>query len=205
MAKIVKYPDRRKCKNCGKDCELQNRDTFSNHSTWRDMCATCHDVRTDQVALAMLREKANYGAKLKFLNNGDNVKAKRKEKKISATINPKAVKMLEDLMTEMDITQMGPVLSNDLMHYNGAMFKLGIQNLKERQSIQKEEARKKHNEKQRDKRYKQKAKDNTAKVMSYFDISEAMEVMEKSMKLREEREGKHPVATGTPEEVLEIA
>ena len=63
MAKIVKYPDRRKCKNCGKDCELQNRDTFSNHSTWRDMCAACHDVRRDQVALAILREKANYGNK----------------------------------------------------------------------------------------------------------------------------------------------
>ena len=202
MAKIVKYPDQPKCKNCGKDCELQNRDTFSNHSTWRDMCWACHDVRTDQVALTMLREKANYGVKLKFLNNDNTMK--RKTKKVTASINKAAEELLETLQKDYGITQSGAAFSNDLNNYDGVATKLMFTNLLKEVDKRKEAARIKQNRKQKEKRQLQKDVDSTARVLSRFDIQEELKIIEKSQKMREERKQKDAVATGTLEEALEI-
>ena len=202
MAKIIKYPDQPKCKNCGKDCELQNRDTFSNHSTWRDMCWACHDVRTDQVALTMLREKANYGVKLKFLNNDNTMK--RKTKKVTASINKAAEELLETLQKDYGITQSGAAFSNDLNNYDGVATKLMFTNLLKEVDKRKEAARIKQNIKQKEKRQLQKDIDSTARVLSHFDIQEELKIIEKSQKMREERKQKDAVATGTLEEALEI-
>ena len=202
MAKIVKYPDRRKCKNCGKDCELQNRDTFSNHSTWRDMCAACHDVRRDQVALAILREKANYGNKLKFLNTDDTMK--RKTKKVTASINEVGERILETVKEATGLNRSGDAWSNDLNNYGGVATKLMFANLLKEVNKRKDAARIKQNRKQKEKRQLQKDIDSTARVLSHFDIQEELKIIEKSQKMREERKQKDAVATGTLEEALEI-
>tara|TARA_Y100000310_G_C20398435_1_gene676237 strand:- start:77 stop:679 length:603 start_codon:yes stop_codon:yes gene_type:complete len=198
MGKWVPHQDRRKCKNCGQWCELSKKDDFSGHKTWRDMCHTCHDVRTDQIALAKLA----VGNKLKFLNNDNTMK--RKEKKVTASINKAAEKLLETLQKDYGITQPGAAFSNDLNNYGGIATKLMFANQLKEVDKRKEAARIKQNKKQKEKRQLQKDVDSTAKVLSCFDIQEELKIIEKSQKMREERKQKDAVATGTLEEALEI-
>ena len=200
MSNWVSHPDRRKCKNCGQWCELSKKDNVSGKRTWRDMCYPCHDVRTDQIALA----KRAVGNKLQFLNNENNMKRKNNAK-VSATINKSAEELLEQLKKDFDISQPGAAFSNDLNKYGGVAFKLAFRNLQKEQLKKKEESRLKINKRQKEKRQLQKDVDSTARVLSRFDIQEELKIIEKSQKMREERKlQKSAVATGTLEEALEI-
>ena len=191
--------DRPDCDNCGKPCEMGKKDKVSLKVWWRDKCQACHNVRTDQIALAKLA----VGNKLQFLNNENNMK--KKEKKISASVNESGEQLFEELKKDFDISQPGAAWSNDLNNYGGVATKMMLRNFQKEQLKKKEENRLKINKKQKENREKKKAIDISAKALSWFEISAEMEIIEKSQKMREERKlQKNAVATGTLEEAVGI-
>ncbi len=134
MSNWVNHPDRRKCKNCGRWCELSKKDDFSGKRTWRDMCHTCHDVRTDQKALALLA----VGNKLQFLNK----EKVEMGKKVATVTSKKALTVLENIQKEFPNTQFGRAITQDLEQNEGKHVHQMYLN-KERESIESLRAQKK--------------------------------------------------------------
>jgi hypothetical protein len=197
MGKWIPHLGRRKCKNCGQWCELSKKDDFSGHKTWRDMCHTCHDVRTDPIALAKLA----VGNKLQFLNNDNTMK-----KKVTAAFNvgEETAKLLETLKKDYGITRIGTAFNNDLKNYGGTGMRLMFLNLKKQRDKDKESARIKRNIKQNKKRA---ALKEATQVQKAFEIPIQMDsttisdmiaqqkiqlkqlkILEKAQKMREEKE-----------------